>query len=343
MKIGNRIKELRTKRGLTQEALASAFGVTPQTVSKWECEVNFPDVSLLPDLSVFFGVSIDSLFSLTRADRLDRIENRLSESGLIDDAEFKQIEGILKDVMTDPEGKGRATTLLSKLYNHQAQAYSRLASSCAEDAVESCGDSAAFFELASSHGSASFGIRGNSHRSLIAFLIDYIGRNPDSADACAMLIDNLIADCRYDEAEIWTSHLGKIDATFLPLAYRYKISAATGKEEIAIAAIAVIANGFADDPEAMMLLADIYMARAEYGKAIECCAAAGRQYASPKPEDPLLVAAHISELIDKTDDAVSYYREALKILKDEWGTVSGERVDAIRKEIKRIASAEYRI
>ena len=155
-----------------------------------------------------------------------------------------------------------------------------------------------------------------------------------------MLIDNLIADHRYDEAAVWTSHLEKIDATYLPLAYRYKISSVTGKEEIAIAAIAVIANGFSDDPEAMMLLADIYMERAEYEKAIESCCEAEKLYPSPKPEDPLLVAAHIAELIDKTDDAGSYYREALKILKDEWGIVSGERVDTIRKEIKRITSAE---
>jgi transcriptional regulator with XRE-family HTH domain len=68
MKVGNRIKELRNKRGLTQEALAAALGVTPQSVSKWECEVNFPDVSLLPDIAVFFGVGVLMMLGLGALD-----------------------------------------------------------------------------------------------------------------------------------------------------------------------------------------------------------------------------------------------------------------------------------
>ena len=340
MKIGNRIKELRTKRGLTQEALASAFGVTPQTVSKWECEVNFPDVSLLPDLSVFFGVTIDSLFSLSRTDRFDRIENRLSESGLLEESEVKQIEAILKDALADSEGKDEALILYAELYNHQAEAYRKLAASYSSYAVEASGNDRALKELYKSHGSAGFGVKNDSHRSLIAFLTEYMGRNPDSASACAMLIDNLVADYRYDEAEKWTSHLEKIDSTYRPLGYRYKISALTGREDIAVAAIAVLANGFSDDPDVMMLLADIYMSRNEYDKVISCCRTASDLNSSPKPTEPLLVAAHVSELIDRQDDAVSFYREALKILKEEWGVVSGERVDSIRREIKRISSVE---
>ena len=36
MEIGNQIKNLRTQRGLTQETVAAALGVTSQAVSKWE-------------------------------------------------------------------------------------------------------------------------------------------------------------------------------------------------------------------------------------------------------------------------------------------------------------------
>ena len=34
--IGNKIRELRKKKGITQEALASVLFVSPQAVSKWE-------------------------------------------------------------------------------------------------------------------------------------------------------------------------------------------------------------------------------------------------------------------------------------------------------------------
>ena len=37
MELGKEIRRLRNDRGLTQEALACALNVSPQTVSKWEC------------------------------------------------------------------------------------------------------------------------------------------------------------------------------------------------------------------------------------------------------------------------------------------------------------------
>ena len=40
MSIGNQIKALRLRRGVTQEELAQYFGITAQAVSKWECGVS---------------------------------------------------------------------------------------------------------------------------------------------------------------------------------------------------------------------------------------------------------------------------------------------------------------
>ena len=37
--------------------------MSPQAVSKWENDINYPDISLLPDLARFLGVSIDELLS----------------------------------------------------------------------------------------------------------------------------------------------------------------------------------------------------------------------------------------------------------------------------------------
>lgn len=69
MNIGNRIHELRERRGITQEQLSAALGVSPQAVSKWETTVGCPDISLLPVIAGYFGVSIDTLFEYD-ADRL---------------------------------------------------------------------------------------------------------------------------------------------------------------------------------------------------------------------------------------------------------------------------------
>lgn len=59
---GERIFELRRKKGLTQDALAEALNVTAQAVSKWERGESMPDVALLPKLAELFDTTIDSLF-----------------------------------------------------------------------------------------------------------------------------------------------------------------------------------------------------------------------------------------------------------------------------------------
>ena len=72
MEIGNQIKALRLRRGITQEEMAQHFGVSPQAVSKWERNTTTPDISLLPGLSAYFGVSIDELFVKAEPDGAKR-------------------------------------------------------------------------------------------------------------------------------------------------------------------------------------------------------------------------------------------------------------------------------
>lgn len=60
--IGETIAALRKRQGMTQEALAGIIGVSPQSVSKWEGNVNMPDISLLPVLADIFRCRIDDLF-----------------------------------------------------------------------------------------------------------------------------------------------------------------------------------------------------------------------------------------------------------------------------------------
>ncbi len=68
MEIGQTIKTLRIQRGVTQEALAKDLYVTPQAVSRWENGSAMPDITLLPPIAHFFGVSVDQLLSWDRAE-----------------------------------------------------------------------------------------------------------------------------------------------------------------------------------------------------------------------------------------------------------------------------------
>lgn len=60
--ISKNIADLRKKKGITQEQLATALNISPQAVSKWETNISQPDTQTLPLIADYFNVSIDYLF-----------------------------------------------------------------------------------------------------------------------------------------------------------------------------------------------------------------------------------------------------------------------------------------
>lgn len=61
MTLGQRIHELRTAAGLSQEQLAERLNVSRQAISKWELDASAPDLDRLVLLGDLFGVSLDQL------------------------------------------------------------------------------------------------------------------------------------------------------------------------------------------------------------------------------------------------------------------------------------------
>ena len=64
IRLGAKIRALRKAKGISQEVLAQALGVSFQAVSKWETATTLPDVTLIPAIASFFGVSTDELFDM---------------------------------------------------------------------------------------------------------------------------------------------------------------------------------------------------------------------------------------------------------------------------------------
>lgn len=60
-KIGRLITRLRKEKGLTQQNMADALNISHKTVSKWECGLGCPDVSLWPELAAMLGVEITQM------------------------------------------------------------------------------------------------------------------------------------------------------------------------------------------------------------------------------------------------------------------------------------------
>lgn len=65
----SRIKELRKKRGLMQQRLASELGITQQMLSKYERDVTLIKVDVLKKIAKYFNVTTDYLLGVSDVKR----------------------------------------------------------------------------------------------------------------------------------------------------------------------------------------------------------------------------------------------------------------------------------
>lgn len=63
-----KLKSLRADKKVSQEKLAQYLNVSFQAVSKWENGNAYPDITLLPDIARFFGVTVDELLCVEKID-----------------------------------------------------------------------------------------------------------------------------------------------------------------------------------------------------------------------------------------------------------------------------------
>lgn len=73
----NRIRQLRKQRGLTQAKMSQlitakvGYPISSQAISKYETEVNDPDLYTLFNIAKFFGVTVDYLYCCGGSDTDD--------------------------------------------------------------------------------------------------------------------------------------------------------------------------------------------------------------------------------------------------------------------------------
>ncbi len=60
-KIGQLIKNIRSKNNLSQQNFANRYGVTYQAVSKWERGINIPDIAILKQICEDYNIALDDL------------------------------------------------------------------------------------------------------------------------------------------------------------------------------------------------------------------------------------------------------------------------------------------
>ena len=338
MELTNKLRSLRTARGITQEALASAMGVTAQAVSKWERGTTMPDVSVLPELAVYFGVSLDELFGLTEEKEFDRIQNVIWDKRLLSHAEFDQADRWIDEKIASGYRTAECHRLKADLYNHQADFLKEAAAEEAKAALAIDPDNRdALSELNNAMGGFIPDWCVRNHYKLIEYLQDFIKEHPENRSAHMWLLDNLFDDRRFSEAEAVLEGLAKADDTYRTPFYRGLILWYQGRADEAHEIWDDLPEKYPEDWLVYLSLADAAVMELRYDDAIELYRQAVECQPTPKYVDCLESMAMIYEIQGRYDEAVKVLKQELELLANDWDTTEGETADRIKRWVKRLA------
>lgn len=339
MELGKKIRQLRFKAGLTQEQLAEKLGIGPQSVSKWENAVAMPDITTLPLLAEIFGVSIDELFDLSNEQRLNRIENRMDMEADLPQDVFMEYEAFLKEQISDPKNKKRATELLAYLYWHRMDSYARRTRRYAEEAVRMApNEKGCQWMLQKAAGHAVWDWNISNHTSAIDFYREIVAANPDSRLSQEYLLDNLIADHRVNEAEAVLEKSDLKEACpVLYEVYRAHIALARFDEPTADRIMEELVDTHPEDSASLFEAAQYYAEKCCYEKAI---AYYERSFAAetrrPRFQDELQGIADIYRIMGDFRKAAETYDRIVDLLKNEWGLTEEVELRKAEKERDRL-------
>ena len=69
-----KIKNLRKQQDITQEKLAAYLNISYQAISKWENGTALPDITLIPQIANFFGVTTDELLGMKDVEETEELK-----------------------------------------------------------------------------------------------------------------------------------------------------------------------------------------------------------------------------------------------------------------------------
>ena len=321
MELGKKIKALRLRTGLTQEQLADNLGIAPQSVSKWENAVTMPDITLLPMLAEIFGVSMDEMFDLTAVQRMNRIENRMDIEEELPEDVFKEDEGFLKVQRKEGENKDCACELLAYPYDHRMESAARKVSRYAKEAtIRNPGKKECQWLLQQAEGHTTWDWNDANHVKAIEFYREMILRDPEAILSSELLMDNLLADHRSDEAEKVLKKLMTMEKfnPILGIVYKAHIALTRYDEKTADEIIESMLADHPSDDAALFEAAQYYAKKGEYEKAIPLYEKA---FEADKRKfwDPLLALADIYTILDEKQNVLKTYDRIIDVLRKDWG------------------------
>ena len=328
LKLGTIIKKLRTERGITQEELANKMGVSYQAVSKWETNTTTPDIAILPQLALFFGVSMDVLFSMNQDDYIERISKMIRDEYSITPENFVWAERYLKGLLSEEKQNNTARTLLVELYEHRENRDSLAGGRLCEEGLLIEPSNIALIDKLTR-----IREKRNEADRLIKFLEALYSKNIQNIVVIDALISAYIKYGKYDNATNLMS-FSKKRAIFD--VYKGDIELALGRKENAKNIWLSAASANHNDSHILFEIAERFNRINEAEIALELYHQSYEVATPPKEMDALYAQAFLYTNIGMKENAIQMWENIIKALADDYGIKDGECVDWAKREIKRL-------
>jgi transcriptional regulator with XRE-family HTH domain len=327
IKLGAKLRQLRTERGITQEALAQEIGVSFQAVSKWETDTTTPDIALLPDLAKFFAVTLDDLFSLTPDDHIEKIDAMLRDDFIITDENFTWAERYLKGALSDNARDNDIRVRLIGLYNHRADRTKKMAWHFAREGINVDANDVRFHRMFYNACR-----QGGDLDRLISFYKNEAASKAQNRHAVQVMIEAYLETHQPQKARVW---LEKLEPCFDRFLYEGDILLADGDESAAKTAWRG-AEQYAEKYQDTLHIAKRFYKLHDDDAAIEFYQKSGEARTPKGALDYAYALAFIYDRQGRPADAIAMWENILAVLASDWDTTSGESVDWPLREIARL-------
>ena len=337
IEIGAKIKQLRLSCGMTQEQLGTELSVSAQAVSKWESGTTMPDIQLLPEISVLFGVSIDELFSMSDESKMDRIENMIDNMHFIPEKVFSDSEKFLKEKLSDEKTKAKATLVLGELYSKRIEEYRELASELGKNALLLNPDEKRAHNVIFDADNGPYSdYNATNHVKTIDFYKDFLEKHPENPRTYLWLMDLLLADGRTEEAAEYLWKMDKIEHSFRTDLYLGLIAKEECNLPKALEHWEHMTKEF-DYWLSWSCKGDLFARLCRFDEAIKFYGHALEIQEPPRYMDIPESMSCVAEAIGNYEKAIEYRKKAIEICESDWHITEGEWVDYHKREIERLS------
>lgn len=335
--IGQKIKELRRSKGLSQQDIAKKLGVTSQAVSKWETDSSLPEMTLLPDIASLFGVQIDDLFEYSAEKRYESIQAKIEFGKSLSNTEFDNEENfLLKEIKSSPTNH-EAICLLSRLYRHQAESLNKKVVLYAKKALEIEPNNKVDID------NINYGLGGKihdwivtDHQELVDDLHRILRSEPKNKNIYFTLLDNLIDSGRLQEAKEVLLASMKYNTDTRNEFYDIYIKECGSSFDSVKKLYQQLAAKYSNDWKVLSHIAGIFSYHENYSDAIKYWQMVFDCLPHPRFTDPLESMALCCLRMGDNKSATKYYKKMLNLLRTDWHANYGSEVERIKEKIRQL-------